>query len=82
VGETLKLYIPGEGMEAIPLQRGEGGHGGADPQLRADLFGRAWDAEPTDRTASLMDAVQAVLIGVAADKSITTGQPVEVQGLL
>jgi predicted dehydrogenase len=81
-GETLKLYVPGEGVEDVSIERVEGGHGGADPQLRHDVFGREWDAAPTDRSASLMDAVQAVLIGVAADKSIVTGQPVDVQALL
>jgi predicted dehydrogenase len=80
--ESIQLFVPGEGVEDVPLERGEGGHGGADPQLRADHFGRDWDAEPTERMASLKEAVDAVLIGVAANQSIATGEPVDVQGLL
>ncbi|MBD3291508.1 MAG: gfo/Idh/MocA family oxidoreductase [Armatimonadia bacterium] len=80
--ESVKLYVPGEGVEDVPLERTEGGHGGADPQLRADHFGRDWDAEPTERMASLKEAVNAVLIGAAANRSIATGEPVEVQKLL
>jgi len=80
--ERLQLYLPGEGVVDVPIERPEGGHGGADPQLRSDFFGRAWDAEPNERMASVQEAVQAVLIGVAANESIATGKPVEVQALL
>ena len=80
--ESLKLYLPGEGVVDVPIERAAGGHGGADPQLRAEVFGRDWDAEPTERMASLDEAVQAVLIGAAANRSIATGQPVAVQELL
>jgi predicted dehydrogenase len=80
--ESLKLYLPDEGVVEVPIERAEGGHGGADPQLRHEFFGREWDAEPTEHMASLDEAVQAVLIGAAANQSIATGQPVHVQSLL
>ncbi len=80
--ETLRAFIPGEGIENVAIERVEGGHGGADPQLQADFFGRDWDAEPNEQMASVEEAVQAVLIGVAANKSMATGEPVDVQRLL
>ncbi len=80
--ERLELYLPSEGLQELPIQRADGGHGGADPQLRAELFGRGWDAEPTDRMASVGEAVQAVLIGAAANESIATDRPVAVQDML
>jgi len=80
--EQLRLFIPGEGIEDVAIQRPEGGHGGADPELQAAFFGREWDAQPTEQMASVTDAVQAVLIGVAANQSMATGQPVDVQRLL
>jgi len=80
--EQLKLYVPAEGIQDVPIKRAEGGHGGADPQLRHDFFGQDWDAEPNPQMASLEEAVQAVLIGAAANKSMATGQPVDVQQLL
>ena len=80
--ESLRLFIPGEGIEDVAVTRPSGGHGGADPRLRQDFFARAWDAEPNEQMASLDEAIQAVLLGVAAGDSIATGQPVRVQGLL
>ena len=82
VGEHLRLYVPGRGIETVPIQRQEGSHGGADPQLRADFFSRPWNAKPTAQMASLEEAVQAVLIGAAANRSIASGRPVKVQSLL
>jgi len=80
--EKLYLYLPTEGMKELPVERPSGGHGGADPRLRAEFFGRDWDAEPTEQMASVAEAVQAVLIGAAANESIATGRPVDVQSLL
>jgi predicted dehydrogenase len=81
-GETVKLFLPNKGIEEVPLSQMEGGHGGADPQLRQDLFGRDWELPPTDRMADVHQAVQAVLIGSAVNKSLATGRPVNVQALL
>jgi len=81
-GHWIKLYRPNKGVEEVPIPKVEGGHGGADPQLREEFFGRDWNEPPTDRMASLDQAVQAVLIGAAANKSIATGQPIRVQSLL
>jgi predicted dehydrogenase len=80
--ESLKLYRPDEGIEEISLERGEGGHGGADPQLRRDFFGRDWCETPNEQMASVEEAAQAVLVGAAANESIATGRPVAVQELL
>ena len=82
-GETQRLFIPGQGIEEVPIARGEGEHGGADPQLRRDFFARSWDEPPNERMASLDQAVQAVLIGAAVIKSLAAGgRPIEVQKLL
>jgi len=75
-GERLMLFVPNEGIRQVEIPTVEGGHGGADPQLRQDFFGRDWDEPPTDQMASLEQAIQAVLIGAAANHSIATAQPV------
>jgi predicted dehydrogenase len=80
--ETVKLFLPAVGIEEVPLSRFEGEHDGADPQLRKDFFARDWGLQPNERMASLEDAVQAVLIGAAVNKSLATGAPVDVQDLL
>ncbi len=82
-GESLRLYLAGKGRREVALRGGrEGGHGGADPMLRRDFFGRDWDLEPNDRMASVAEAVQAVMVGVAANRAIATGAAVDVQKLL
>lgn len=82
-GENLCYYHPRKGREVLEVPRREGSHGGADPELRADFFARPWDAGGNDRMASLDEAVQAVLIGAAANTSIARGgTPVRVQDLL
>ena len=83
VGENLCYYHPREGREVLELPRQEGSHGGGDQVLRADLFAQPWDAGGNDRMATLDEAVQAVLIGAAANASIAGGGiPVRVQDLL
>jgi len=82
-GETQKLFLPGKGIAEIPVARGEGEHGGADPQLRRDFFARSWAAPPNEKMASLDQAIQAVLIGAAVNRSLAAGgRPVHVQRLL
>ncbi len=80
--QHLKLYMPGEDVEDIPIEEKTGSHGGSDRQLRADFFGREWDAEVNEQMASLDEAVQAVLVGLAVNDSIECGQAVDVQKLL
>ena len=83
LGETLCYHHPREGREVLELPAKKGSHGGGDAVLRADLFARPWDAGGNERMASLDEAVQAVLIGAAANASIAGGgMPVNVQDLL
>jgi hypothetical protein len=83
IGEELALYSPKKGFRRLPIPKVAGSHGGADPQLQHDFFGRPWDAKPTARMAPLEQAIQAILIGHAANVSIARGgAPVEVQAFL
>ncbi len=80
--ERMQVFLPGKGIEDVELPREEGGHGGADPRLRAEFFGQDWRRRPSERMASLEEAVQAVMVGVAANRAIATGKTVDVQRLL
>jgi predicted dehydrogenase len=80
-GESLRLFLPGKKIQDVAIERREGGHGGADPGLRAEFFGD-WKKKPSDRMASLDEAVQAVMIGAAANEAIRTGRTVDVQKFL
>ena len=73
---TLRVYRFREnGFEDIEVPQGEGGHGGADLGVFGDIFSNP----PSPRVPSLMDGVQAVLIGTAVVESIKTGKKCMVQ---
>lgn len=64
--------------EKIDLKLESGTHGGADKRLYRDLFG----GEKSGRLATLDDGIQAVLVGVAVNESIKTGQSIDVASLI
>jgi predicted dehydrogenase len=58
----------------------EGSHGGADSQLRDMIFRASSAPDPLGRRAVLEEGIQAVLIGIAANRSIALGgRPVDIQ---
>jgi predicted dehydrogenase len=63
----------------VPL--GEGGHGGADPVMLEQLFSTNPPPDPFNRAASHIDGAASVLTGIAANKSIQTGQMVNIDDL-
>jgi predicted dehydrogenase len=66
----------------VPIPKVEGGHGGGDTVLCADLFSPNPPPDPFHRAASHIDGAASILMGIAANKSIATGSPVEVDDLL
>ena len=66
----------------IKVQTGEGGHGGGDPVLLADLFHPNVRCDPLARKANHMDGAYSVLVGIAASQSVKTKQIVEIAKLL
>ncbi|MBI3828772.1 MAG: Gfo/Idh/MocA family oxidoreductase [Planctomycetes bacterium] len=83
VGQSLTLFSQKEGLKLLPIPEAEGSHGGADPQIQHDFFGRPFGSPPTPRMAPLDQAVQAILIGHAANVSMAQGSKmVKVQEFL
>jgi predicted dehydrogenase len=66
----------------IPLEVGQGGHGGADARLAQALFGRGTDADVLGRRATERDGALSLLTGFAANESLATGAPVRTGDLL
>ncbi|KAI5865837.1 NAD-binding Rossmann fold oxidoreductase family protein [Durotheca rogersii] len=70
-----------EKPQEIEIPEGVGAHGGGDAVLLNDLFG-----EPTTdeymRAASHVDGALSILTGIAANKSMATGQVVNVDDVL
>ncbi|MCM8901429.1 Gfo/Idh/MocA family oxidoreductase [Caldicoprobacter algeriensis] len=65
----------------VPIEEREGGHGGADPIMLNDLFGTPAE-DPFKRAASHIDGAMSILTGIAANKSIRTGMPVDIDDLV
>ncbi|MCL2421205.1 MAG: Gfo/Idh/MocA family oxidoreductase [Defluviitaleaceae bacterium] len=65
----------------VPIQKEAGGHGGGDPVLLNDIFGIPAH-DPFSRAASHVDGAMSILTGIAANKSIASGLPVDVASLV
>ena len=84
-GTTIVLqphFAPVAEWETFEPPPAEGGHGGGDPILLADIFDPNPPADPFKRKASQKDGAYSILIGVAAYHSIDTGKPIKIADLL
>ena len=63
------------------MPEARGGHGGGDVALLNDLFGERKE-EHSHMAAGHVDGAMSILTGIAANQSIATGLPVDVDGLL
>jgi predicted dehydrogenase len=59
----------------------EGGHGGADPYLLEQLFSPNPPVDPFKRAASHIDGAASVLVGIAGNQSMLSGQMVSISDL-
>ena len=67
----------GEGYE-VDVPVAAGGHGGADPLMLGDLFSADGPPDPLKRAATYMDGAASILVGIAANMSIESGELVDV----
>ena len=65
----------------VEIEEGVGSHGGGDTVLLNDIFGTPV-YDPFHRAASHVDGAMSILTGVAANKSIASGMPVDVLTLV
>ncbi|WP_010277278.1 Gfo/Idh/MocA family oxidoreductase [Paenibacillus senegalensis] len=65
----------------VHVEEKAGGHGGGDPVMLNDLFG-APEPDPFNRAASHIDGAVSILTGIAGNKSMQTGLPVEIKSLV
>ena len=54
---------------------------GGDPVLLNDIFGVP-EYDPLHRAASYIDGAMSILTGIAANRSIATGMPVNIEDLV
>lgn len=65
----------------VPIEEAVGGHGGGDPILLNDIFGVPKE-DKFHRAANQVDGAMSILTGVAANKSIASGLPVQIDDLV
>jgi predicted dehydrogenase len=65
----------------VEVPSGEGGHGGADPVMLAELFSPSPPPDPYGRAASHIDGAASLLVGFAANESIRTERLVHTDDL-
>lgn len=66
-------------VEPPPAQ---GGHGGSDPQIGRQIFDPNAKPDPLGRDAGHEQGAASILVGIAANESIRTGQPVKISDLV
>ena len=82
-GTTIRIYPHFGSGYAVPVWQAEGGHGGGD-----DLYaGRPLCARPAPdrqylRAADQRGGAYSILTGVAANRSMASGQPVHIADLV
>ncbi|MEW1717990.1 Gfo/Idh/MocA family oxidoreductase [Streptomyces sp. NPDC093109] len=79
---TLRRFW--EEPREIKAGTGEGGHGGGDVRMLADLFGERGPGAPDalGRAADATDGARSLVTGLAANRSFETGLPVRARDLL
>ncbi len=76
-GARIILQRHWEAPQQVPIPEGTGSHGGGDRMLLDDVFRGPGD-DPLRRQAGYIDGIRSVIVGVAANESLLTGEPVHV----
>ena len=70
-----------EKHEVMPVGYSRGGHGGGDQRLQDKIFRGDDGSDPLGHLAGSRDGAMSILIGIAARKSIESGEPVRIASL-
>ena len=79
-GERLLVQRHWEAAYEVPIDSGEGGHGGGDALLLSDVFVGP-GPDPLARPADWRDGVRSISVGIAGNRSLESGLPVQVADL-
>lgn len=76
-GERILLQQLWQPAVEVEIPAGTGGHGGGDGAMLSDIF-RGAPADPLGRAAGHIDGMRSVIVGVAGNRSLETGQAVKI----
>ena len=68
-------------FDTVYVDMEKGGHGGGDKRLHDKIFRNPDQEDPFERAAGVRDGAMSILIGVAARKSIESGEPIKIGAL-
>lgn len=77
----MRVFPMFEQPYEVDIPAGEGGHGGADPVMLEQIFSPTAPPDPYNRAASHVDGAASVLVGIAANQAMQTGQMVCIDDL-
>lgn len=80
-GDVIRLTKNFGKAQIIRVMPQKGGHGGGDPILHAHLFKNQNLPDTLKQGAGVRDGAMSILVGIAARKSIDSGQPVKIESL-
>jgi predicted dehydrogenase len=78
----LRVFPHFKAAYDVKIERLKGAHGGSDPLLQEQIFSRTPPVDLFQRSAGEEQGAASILIGIAANQSIATGQPVAISSLL
>ena len=78
----LTLFPMFESPRDVPIPHAEGAHGGGDPVMLEQIFSENPPPDPFGRWAGPIDGAASALLGIAANESIRTGLPVDIDPIL
>jgi predicted dehydrogenase len=78
----LRVYPHFKASYGVDIPVIKGDHGGSDPLLQEQIFSARAPADPFGRSAGHEQGAASILIGIAANTSIASGQPVTITSLL
>jgi predicted dehydrogenase len=79
VGGRLLVQRHWEPARVVPIAEATGAHGGGDALMLESVFGRGESVpDPLGRRAGYVDGLASAAIGIAANESMLTGLPVDV----
>jgi predicted dehydrogenase len=78
--ERLTVQRHWEKARLVPIRTTAGGHGGGDALLLHDIF-RGTGNDPLGRQAGYRDGLRSVVVGIAANTSMLTGERVQMADL-
>ncbi len=80
---TTELHLAGQPAQVLDVPSGEGAHGGADPVMLGYIFDQEhMPADAYDRASDHVMGGWSILTGIAANKSIETGNLVDIDTML